>query len=185
MLPQSTFLPRSRGSPRAQLLQRIRFGGAAAREDFFPTPAGPRSCLGTSRRVHAHHAQARQPSASAARRGGARPGPCWASDARGPAPHPTCQLVGAQAAAVPSRPAPRKTRSGGRSRLPRGGAARRTGHAQCARPAPRGKRKRSQRSQRLRRGMRNGLAWLLHPALSSTLRSILGARRPLAKRQCG
>ncbi|XP_028738725.1 insulin-degrading enzyme isoform X2 [Peromyscus leucopus] len=33
--------------------------------------------------------------------------------------------------------------------------------------------------------MRNGLAWLLHPALSSTLRSILGARRPLAKRQCG
>lgn len=142
VLPQSTFLPRSRGSPRAQLLQRIRFGGAAAREDFFPTPAGPRSCLGTSRRVHAHHALARQPSASAARRGGARPGPCWASDARGPAPHPTCQLVGAQAAAVPSRPAPRKTRSGGRSRLPRGGAARRGGlgmrNAQGRLPAPKG-----------------------------------------------
>lgn len=70
-------------------------------------------------------------------------------------------------------------------RLPRGGAARRTGHAQCAGPAPSAKRKRSRRSQRLRRGMRNGLAWLLHPSLPSTLRSILGARPPLAKRQCG
>ena len=41
---------------------------------------------------------------------------------------------------------------------------------------PSAKRKRSPRSQRLRRGMRNGLVWLLHPALPGTLRSILGAR---------
>lgn len=127
VLPPPTFLPRSRGSPRAQRPQRIRFGEAAAWEDLVPTPAGPRSCLGTYRRVRPHHAKARQPPASAARRGGARLGALLAYGRPaagpptlrgGPNRDPPARRPRPRAAAVPSRPARRKTRRGERSLAP-------------------------------------------------------------------
>uniref|UniRef100_A0A9L0K504 Insulin-degrading enzyme n=1 Tax=Equus asinus TaxID=9793 RepID=A0A9L0K504_EQUAS len=70
-------------------------------------------------------------------------------------------------------------------RLPGGGAARRPEHAQWVGPAPGARRKRSLCSRRLRWGMRYRLAWLLHPALPSTFRSVLGARLPPPERLSG
>lgn len=70
-------------------------------------------------------------------------------------------------------------------RLPGGGAARRPEHAQWVGPAPGARRKRSLCSRRLRWGMRYRLAWLLHPALPRTFRSVLGARLPPPERLSG
>lgn len=130
------------------------------------------------------------------RRAGAEPGwgPCWPTDGwlrdlrLSEEAQTVTHLPGGPGPGLrPSPPARLEGKPGAESGLwlPRGGAARRTGHAQCAGPAPSAKRKRSARSEPLRRGMRNGLAWLLHPALPSTLRFILRARPPPAKRLCG